>query len=159
MKLKKVDFTWYCPFRKMEEMFNRALFREIFTKTSPSSLSLITSNHIPFVLYSISSPACCGDQPVMAAVMFTCAVDLVLFLDRSLNTHLAHRTGFNSRLHGSVLGLPTGLKWTAYFSLTRRATLHLQMLMAHSQPLMGTSCISMSARCLLSLCLPTYMII
>lgn len=98
------------------------------------------------------------EKRIMGALMFTCTISLRLFIIASLNACTLN--GLQVQAAVCVLhGLPVGLKWTTYFCHCGQAKLHLQMLIAHSQPSMVTSCINMSACCFLSLSFPTYMVI
>lgn len=122
---------------------------------SPPPPHLIPTHCLPSHLGSTQPHS---EKRIMGALMFTCTIYLRLFLIYSLNACTFN--GLLLRLLRVALhGLPIGLKWTVYFCHSGWAMLHLQMLMAHSQPLMRTSCISMSACCFQSLSLPTYMVI
>ncbi|MEQ2226521.1 hypothetical protein ILYODFUR_028263 [Ilyodon furcidens] len=97
-----------------------------------------------------------SDQQIIVARMFTCAIYFFLLLD-SLNA---------CTYNGLLLQAAARSAWPPHrFEVDSVLQSHHagyaapQMLMAHSQPLMGTSCISMSACCFLSLWLPTYMVI
>lgn len=135
--------------RNPSDVYSKSIFLccVSFHKAQSADLSKgRPSHHIPVVFHPIcflSDTLPLSEKGIMVALTFTCTIYHHLFLIYSecLRTQWTPITGCCT---WPCMPFPIDLKWTVHFCHTGRATLHLQMLMAHSQPLMHTSCISMS---------------